>query len=163
MPCPSHPPWLDHSNYTWRRVQVMKLLIHKKWLSFETAEDWLMKTHLSYVFYSDKLVRRTALRKLTSCLWASATWTESIHSEAGGTKQVQPIFSCVSWNLSRSWKEKKITAIDIYGQGFETSSVIRSGSVGFLSPEEGNRDSKRSILIWKSKYWYTNKEEGFLD
>jgi hypothetical protein len=27
MPCPSHPPWLDHSNYTWRRVQVMKLLI----------------------------------------------------------------------------------------------------------------------------------------
>jgi hypothetical protein len=27
MPCPPHPPWLDHSNYTWRRVQVMKLLI----------------------------------------------------------------------------------------------------------------------------------------
>jgi hypothetical protein len=22
MPCPSHPPWLGHSNYTWRRVQV---------------------------------------------------------------------------------------------------------------------------------------------
>jgi hypothetical protein len=27
MPCPSHPPWLDHSNYTWRRVQVMKLIM----------------------------------------------------------------------------------------------------------------------------------------
>jgi hypothetical protein len=27
MPCPYHPPWLDHSNYAWRRVQVMKLLI----------------------------------------------------------------------------------------------------------------------------------------
>jgi hypothetical protein len=27
MPCPPHPPWLDHSNYTWRRVQAMKLLI----------------------------------------------------------------------------------------------------------------------------------------
>jgi hypothetical protein len=26
MPCPSHPPWL-HSNYTWRTVQVKKLLI----------------------------------------------------------------------------------------------------------------------------------------
>jgi hypothetical protein len=25
--CPSHPPWLDHSNTIWRRVQVMKLLI----------------------------------------------------------------------------------------------------------------------------------------
>jgi hypothetical protein len=23
--CPPHPPRLDHSNYTWRRVQVMKL------------------------------------------------------------------------------------------------------------------------------------------
>jgi hypothetical protein len=27
MPCPSHPFWLDHSNYTCRRVQVMKLHI----------------------------------------------------------------------------------------------------------------------------------------
>jgi hypothetical protein len=27
MSRPSHPPWLDHSNYTWRTVQVMKLLI----------------------------------------------------------------------------------------------------------------------------------------
>jgi hypothetical protein len=25
--CQSYPAWLDHSNYTWRRVQVMKLLI----------------------------------------------------------------------------------------------------------------------------------------
>jgi hypothetical protein len=23
----SHPPWFDHSNYTWRRLQVVKLLI----------------------------------------------------------------------------------------------------------------------------------------
>jgi hypothetical protein len=27
MPCPSHPLLLDHSNYIWRRVQLMKLLI----------------------------------------------------------------------------------------------------------------------------------------
>jgi hypothetical protein len=27
MLCPSHSPWLGHSNYTWRRVQVVKLLI----------------------------------------------------------------------------------------------------------------------------------------
>jgi hypothetical protein len=26
-PCPSYPPSLDHSNYAWRRGQVMKLLI----------------------------------------------------------------------------------------------------------------------------------------
>jgi hypothetical protein len=27
IPWPSHTPWLDRSNYTWRRVQVMKLVI----------------------------------------------------------------------------------------------------------------------------------------
>jgi hypothetical protein len=27
MPCPAHPFWLDHYTYTWRRVQLMKLLI----------------------------------------------------------------------------------------------------------------------------------------
>jgi hypothetical protein len=27
MSCPSLPPWLDHSNYIWWRVQVMKLVI----------------------------------------------------------------------------------------------------------------------------------------
>jgi hypothetical protein len=27
MPYPSHPPWLENSNYTWQRVQAMKLLI----------------------------------------------------------------------------------------------------------------------------------------
>jgi hypothetical protein len=27
IPCPSHPPWPDHSSYTWQTVQVMKLLI----------------------------------------------------------------------------------------------------------------------------------------
>jgi hypothetical protein len=26
MPFQSHPPWLDHSNYTWGKMQVMKLL-----------------------------------------------------------------------------------------------------------------------------------------
>jgi hypothetical protein len=27
IPRPSHPPRLDHSNYTWRRVQITKLLV----------------------------------------------------------------------------------------------------------------------------------------
>jgi hypothetical protein len=27
MPCPSHPHWLKHSNYTWRRIKFMKLHI----------------------------------------------------------------------------------------------------------------------------------------
>jgi hypothetical protein len=27
MPCPFHPPWLHHSNCTWRSVKLMKLVI----------------------------------------------------------------------------------------------------------------------------------------
>jgi hypothetical protein len=27
LPCLSHPPWLFYSNYIWRRVEIMKLLI----------------------------------------------------------------------------------------------------------------------------------------
>jgi hypothetical protein len=27
MPRPSHPSWLDYSNYTWRSVQVMKRIL----------------------------------------------------------------------------------------------------------------------------------------
>jgi hypothetical protein len=27
MPCPSYSPWLDHSNYTWWRVQVTTILV----------------------------------------------------------------------------------------------------------------------------------------
>jgi hypothetical protein len=29
MPCPYHPPWVDHCNYTWRSVKFMALLITK--------------------------------------------------------------------------------------------------------------------------------------
>jgi hypothetical protein len=27
MPCPSHPPWLYHSNFTWRRVKLWTELL----------------------------------------------------------------------------------------------------------------------------------------
>jgi hypothetical protein len=38
MPRPSHPSWLDYSNYTWRRVQVMKLLIMQRYVTFVTEK-----------------------------------------------------------------------------------------------------------------------------
>jgi hypothetical protein len=36
MPCQSNPPWLDNSNYTWRRVQVMNIWEHMggKYMSY---------------------------------------------------------------------------------------------------------------------------------
>jgi hypothetical protein len=36
MLCQYHPPWLDHSNYTWQRVQVMKLFI----MQFSSILTW---------------------------------------------------------------------------------------------------------------------------
>jgi hypothetical protein len=30
MPCPSHHPWFDLSNFTWRRVHPMKTLIPQR-------------------------------------------------------------------------------------------------------------------------------------
>jgi hypothetical protein len=37
MPCLSHPPRLHHSDYTWRSVQVMKLLIMQYYVIFLTT------------------------------------------------------------------------------------------------------------------------------
>jgi hypothetical protein len=31
MPRPSHSPWLDLFNYTWRTVQVMKLIMYEEY------------------------------------------------------------------------------------------------------------------------------------
>jgi hypothetical protein len=50
MPCLSHPPWLIHSNYTWHKVQFMKLrtmrvvlLLHirtrKEYIAYISPED----------------------------------------------------------------------------------------------------------------------------
>jgi hypothetical protein len=28
MPCPSHPPWLDHYNYTWKLLIINRVSSH---------------------------------------------------------------------------------------------------------------------------------------
>jgi hypothetical protein len=40
----SHPPGLEHSNYTWRRVQITKLLI----MQFSTPSRHLMSLPSKY-------------------------------------------------------------------------------------------------------------------
>jgi hypothetical protein len=42
--CPSHPPWLDNSNYTWRTIQVMKLLIMQLYPTCFSLTNWLNRT-----------------------------------------------------------------------------------------------------------------------
>jgi hypothetical protein len=36
MPCPPHLPSLDHSNYIWRSVKILKLLI----MQFSRTSCW---------------------------------------------------------------------------------------------------------------------------
>jgi hypothetical protein len=57
MPCPSHPPWLDHSNYIWRTIQVMKLLVMQFYyfwthvqIKLNLLDNWLIGQRLTYVF-----------------------------------------------------------------------------------------------------------------
>jgi hypothetical protein len=40
----SHSPWLNHSNYIWRRVQVMKLLI----VQFSPTSNYFVPLHPRY-------------------------------------------------------------------------------------------------------------------
>jgi hypothetical protein len=44
MPCSSHPPRLDHSNYTWRRPEVMKLLI----MQFSSTSSYFFSLRSKY-------------------------------------------------------------------------------------------------------------------
>jgi hypothetical protein len=58
MPCPSHPPLLDHSDYVWRGVQVMKLLI-MQW------KMELKETNMYWILLAQGSVQWRALVKMT--------------------------------------------------------------------------------------------------
>jgi hypothetical protein len=63
MPCPSDPPWLDHSNYTWRRVQVMKLLVNT--CKHIRNSVFLVVLHLTYLLSCPRFVKEGL--ELRSC------------------------------------------------------------------------------------------------
>jgi hypothetical protein len=50
MPHPSHPPRLDYSNYTWRRVQITKLLVMQFIHSSVTSSHFSSTIFLSSLF-----------------------------------------------------------------------------------------------------------------
>jgi hypothetical protein len=61
MNCPPHPPWLDHSNYTWRRVRVMKLLI----MQFSPTSCQLSKDKIIKMRYKE--IQFCLLFRLQTC------------------------------------------------------------------------------------------------
>jgi hypothetical protein len=62
MPCPLHPPWLDDSNYTWRRVQVMKLLIMQfsKWITVSWDSHPIVAPYSNYSNYTPRAVQKVS-------------------------------------------------------------------------------------------------------
>jgi hypothetical protein len=57
IPFPSHPPRLHHSNYTWRRVQVMKPLIMQ-------FKPWVCRAPCSYVHLQGTLPSLVHVRRM---------------------------------------------------------------------------------------------------
>jgi hypothetical protein len=79
MPCPSHPPWFDHSNFTWRRAQVMKLLI----MQFSSTSCHFISLQSKYS--SQHPVLKSTLkiigwilfwRVLSSEMWCRVVWSK---------------------------------------------------------------------------------------
>jgi hypothetical protein len=60
MPCPSPPPWLDHSNYTWWRLQVMQ---------FAPTYSHLIPLQSKYS------PQHTILKYLSLCCISKLKWT----------------------------------------------------------------------------------------
>jgi hypothetical protein len=100
MPCPPHPPSLDHSNYTWRRVQVMKLLIMQ--LSPNLMSIFFSFCRLSrgirpglrllqnfcnkFIFYSEELLAQLQSWRTTPCQLSATAYSIYLQlpSKTGG-------------------------------------------------------------------------------
>jgi hypothetical protein len=58
MPCPSHPPWLHHSNYIWRRV-------HKLW---STSLRSFLQLSITSSFFGPNILNTLFSNTLSRCL-----------------------------------------------------------------------------------------------
>jgi hypothetical protein len=56
MPRPSHPSWLDCSNYTWRRVQVMKFLSYLEYGTINKSSEQNSSSYF-YTLWSEEPFR----------------------------------------------------------------------------------------------------------
>jgi hypothetical protein len=90
MPFSSHPPWLDHSIYAWRSVQVMKLLIFSNFPSLHLSSVQIFSSTLSSQtpsVYVPPLMSETKFHTHTS----NGLFEENISSQ----------YLCtVEWNVS---------------------------------------------------------------
>jgi hypothetical protein len=91
MPCPSRPPWLDHSKYTWRRVHVTKLFFFfPPSVEADTETDTKIKIFICGQFWehlSDLLlIRPTCLSELRQRMAEAPNPPNCVY---GGTKMIE--------------------------------------------------------------------------
>jgi hypothetical protein len=73
MPCPSHLPWLDHSNYSYRKVQVMKLRI----IQFPPTSRHFISLWSKYSPSHPILEQQNRRQMILEWMAASITWIQS--------------------------------------------------------------------------------------
>jgi hypothetical protein len=88
MPCPSHPPWLDHSNYTCRRIQVMKLALTSTNITFQ-----MQSLFVGFVYFLEQI---SSINILTE-LWRSVSFL-------GGTNKLSNRYINRSESVFNSWQ-----------------------------------------------------------
>jgi hypothetical protein len=110
-PCPSHLSWLDNSNYVWRGVQVMKLLI----MRFPSISRHFISLTLGYRRQENNTVHQlrhgyTYMYMMMVSL-LNETCTNSVNKIMPELEKTHKAF----WILSRSYvigQKKKITWTD---------------------------------------------------
>jgi hypothetical protein len=91
IPCRSHPPWLDHSNYTWRKIQVMKKCLHLHFLNLKIIFSSTYNSGTNFQFTDwNKTVNK---HSLASCK----------HTQQNSTKSdLQPVKKSFKvWHVER--------------------------------------------------------------
>jgi hypothetical protein len=136
MPRPSHPSRHDHSNYTWRRVQVMK----------PCTTYMFIKTRTDFHNYCKRIVREEFNSKVTHKF------------RLPGIREIAPTHAVVNEFLSNPPSVSWSFLIRVVGGGVHTVSTrhvghfwpivpapcdCEDGEVGGLKIGRGNRNTRR--------------------
>jgi hypothetical protein len=126
MPCPSHPPWLDHSNYTWRRVQVMKL---------EAPPYAVFSNLLSHHLSSVQIFFSAPCSRTPECERSSFTPIMVLVMQIINYRWNKDLSQCVSYE--DTWKLSKFTDLNLGSRASiqsQTGSARTSERLLWLAP-----------------------------
>jgi hypothetical protein len=142
MPCPSHPPWLDHSNYVWREVQVMKLPT----MQFFFTVDLLNSNQVSW-----KVVLMNSVKLQ---YWGDDWWVATDLTEFGTNKDDQIKTQVTNGNAEEPHKYPKSFYIPWQIQLTTCDKRGRLATLGKARSADVLRRGKALLVNHISKLWY---------